>query len=516
VSGLPSQGWDAWWHWHRNEILLPEHRPPVDPQDRARSQLSSLLIAQSQSTDATVRAAAVRALGRVAGDAAVPHLLARLRDPRLEVREDAILALGTTGRASAVHALLHIARYGSMPGKGRNRQPISSQSRTLAVIALGLSRRYGSRLNLDRVVRDLPVQIENLKTNPAQHQHRDLALARLLYTTLVESGEMQRLSRQLADAKQVSLDLRCRALESLGRARDNASLAVLIRGVRGTKLDARRSAALALGSFRHPEAMPAMVIAHSQEHEHLTRGFLLVSIGRQGGDEARGFLLRSIRTGPKTLRPWAALGLGLFARQHTGDDADLPDADVVDALRRAYRDEKSRHARGAHLIALGMARDTGSVHEFDKNLNDARTAITRIAAAEALALLGRDFARTRILTSLAIKPDHATRAALAEVLGYIGQPRDSRVLVSLLAQATPTEMSRLGRGLGVLASPESHAPLRGIIADRNRRAIVRATAIEALALMFSEHRGLNLAELAQNANFLMFSGWLARIADLNL
>ena len=82
VGDLPSQGWDAWWHWHRNEILLPEHRPPVDPQDRARSQLSSLLIAQSRSTHATVRAAAVRALGRVAGDEAVPHLLARLRDPR--------------------------------------------------------------------------------------------------------------------------------------------------------------------------------------------------------------------------------------------------------------------------------------------------------------------------------------------------------------------------------------------------------------------------------------------------
>ncbi len=90
------------------------------------------------------------------------------------------------------------------------------------------------------------------------------------------------------------------------------------------------------------------------------------------------------------------------------------------------------------------------------------------------------------------------------------------MLISLLEQATPAEMSRLARGIGVLASSESYRTLGDIIGNRNRRAIVRATAIEALAVMFAKHRGLNLAELAQNANFLMFPGWLARIADLNL
>ncbi|MHC5072283.1 MAG: HEAT repeat domain-containing protein, partial [Planctomycetota bacterium] len=366
-----SQGWDAWWHWSRNEFLIPQRQPLTDPQGRARSELSSILITQLRSGNAIVRSAAVRALGRVGGHGTVRHLLAQLRDPVLEVREDAILALGTTGRAAAVHALLHIARCGCAPGQGSpgtDAQVISSQSRTLAVLALALARRYGSHLDLDRLIRNLPVKIKNTKTDPAQHKHRDLAMAKLLYATLVNSTEMQALSRQLADARQVSLDLRCRALESLCRAGDDASLDVLARATRGTKLEARRSAALALGTIRHPGAMAEMFAAHQQEHEHLTRAFLLISIGRQGGAKARRFLVNSIRTGPKTLRPWAALGLGLAARQQATD----VDADLVDALRAAYRAEKSHHARGAYLIALGLARDVGSLPEIDRNLYDAR------------------------------------------------------------------------------------------------------------------------------------------------
>jgi hypothetical protein len=77
-------------------------------------------------------------------------------------------------------------------------------------------------------------------------------------------------------------------------------------------------------------------------------------------------------------------------------------------------------------------------------------------------------------------------------------------------------MPRLARGIGSLPSHESYTALRDILQDRNSNAIVRATAMDAVAMMFVEHRGLNLAELAQNANFLVFPGWLWRIARLHL
>jgi hypothetical protein len=35
-------------------------------------------------------------------------------------------------------------------------------------------------------------------------------------------------------------------------------------------------------------------------------------------------------------------------------------------------------------------------------------------------------------------------------------------------------------------------------------------------MMLSEHDSLNPAELAQNANFTLFPGWLTRIVALNL
>ncbi len=122
-----------------------------------------------------------------------------------------------------------------------------------------------------------------------------------------------------------------------------------------------------------------------------------------------------------------------------------------------------------------------------------------------------------ILLSLRIDSDHPTRAALAEILGYVGQPRDNRVLISMLEHvATPAEMSRLARGIGALATHQSYATLRDMVRSERTSATVRATAMDALAMMFSTHPGRNLARLAQNANFLLFPGWLARLTDLNL
>ncbi|MEE9126571.1 MAG: HEAT repeat domain-containing protein, partial [Planctomycetota bacterium] len=348
--------------------MQPPDHALDDQQHETRHQLTSLLISNLKHSDAKVRLAALRALGKVAGGAATQHLLSMLDDAVQEVREDAILALGTTGSARSVHALMHIASYGRAPGS--RRQTIGRSSRPLAVIALGLARRYGARTELDSFVRNLTLDNKRTsKTKVAAYLQRDLVMAKLLYATLVGSGVMQETAHQLAGGKKTTLELRSRALESLATMRDPDSLQVLERSLTGHKLEARRSAALALGGFDSPKAFEPLRRACKSEHEQLTCAFLQISLGQRGGVHARKILLHNLGRGRRSLRPWAAIGLGLLARaapQRGGDEK------VLNALRKAYRSERNRGSRGAYLLALGLARDAASVHELAHAVREAK------------------------------------------------------------------------------------------------------------------------------------------------
>ena len=72
---------------------------------------------------------------------------------------------------------------------------------------------------------------------------------------------------------------------------------------------ARITAAFALGQIADPLALPALQTGYDLEGEPVTRGFLLLSIGEQGGDPARAFLGSELEEGPQIMQPWSALAL---------------------------------------------------------------------------------------------------------------------------------------------------------------------------------------------------------------
>jgi hypothetical protein len=122
----------------------------------------------------------------------------------------------------------------------------------------------------------------------------------------------------------------------------------------GARLDERRSAALALGSFHDTLALPALQTAYELESEPLTRGFVLVSIGRRGGPEARAFLLRTLAQAEGGDRHWAALALGLLGRT----DGELS---IRAAIRAALKREKGPLRAGCLLARAGAgARPRGA------------------------------------------------------------------------------------------------------------------------------------------------------------
>jgi len=516
LTNLPAQSWDVWWEWNRSLFLQPPDYVLEDKQDETRKELTSVLISNLKHEDARVRLAALRSLGRVAGGAATRHLLSMLDDAAQEVREDAILALGSTGSARAVHALMHIASYGHAPGA--KRETISRSGRPLAVIALGLARRCGARTEVDAFVRNLALEEVsgdgNGKTKTAAHLQRDLVMAKLLYATLVGSESMREIAQELAGGQKTAVEIRSRALESLGMARDEDSLEMLVRSLEGHKLEARRSAALALGGFDSPAALGPLARACKSEHEQLTCAFLQISLGQRGSDSARKILLRNLQRGRRVLRPWAAIGLGLLVRQNK---QKARDDNVVSALRQAYRSERNRGSRGAYLLALGLARDEASVHELAEVVHRAERPADRAAAGHALALIGADFALPVVRNHLRTDPRHMARAVLAEVLGYIGEPTDARLLISLFENTgRADDLPQIARAIGMLPSREAYQMMLAIVRAEAMANWFKATAIDALGMMLSRHRQFHLAELAHNANFTTFPDWTARVFTLDL
>ena len=87
-----------------------------------------------------MRAAAIVAYARVAGDEAVDKAIEMLDDSQEDVKRAAILALGASGSERGAHALLRIAHTGSLEGQAR----IMPDARPLAVVALGLARDRGA------------------------------------------------------------------------------------------------------------------------------------------------------------------------------------------------------------------------------------------------------------------------------------------------------------------------------------------------------------------------------------
>src|SRR5678815_11649 len=110
-------------------------------------------------------------------------------------------------------------------------------------------------------------------------------------------------------------------------------------------MDVRRSAALAMGDVKNPLALAPLQTAFEMEAEPMTRAFTLISIGRQGGPEAREFLLDVLEHGERTMRPWCALALGILAHGNN-------DADVRSALRAKSAEVKSHDDLAAFWICL--------------------------------------------------------------------------------------------------------------------------------------------------------------------
>jgi len=507
-AGRGAGHWWLWWELNKLDYLTAnplridtgpvtgERSAEMDERNRARlidaRRTSALpaLIFELEHPDARVRAAAAISVGRVGGEKAVAPLMEMLDDPQQFVRERAILALGATGSEQAAETLLRIARTGThKPRNGGSR--LSPDARPLGILALGLSRRYGVEGHYDAAVAEL---IADAK----RRDLKELGGAGLLHGVLAPGPKVEAATVRIAQDQNAPDQVRARAIERLGALKGKAAMKVLQRILAGSKLELRRSAAVALGDVDHELVLPRLMTAYELEKEPLTRGFLLLAIARRGGDKASRFLAEELEDGPAALRPWAAIALGLSAREG--------DLIALEAIRRA---ELPKAEQGAIWIALGLARDAESLPALKKALAKTGSPRARAHAATALALIGGERARHALLTREPEEGSPAVRVVLAQCLGVLGHDEDADVILAALrASKRPEHMGVLAVGIGFHGGSATLDGLESLLEEERIDPVVRATAVSAIGLLLDRRPGLEFPDLSRRSNFSAAPSWL--------
>jgi HEAT repeat protein len=507
TGGEEVEDWWIWWELNKSlylispadreaPISLPwrqqSTRPETAAQRRARLAIAlrPLLNAALSDPAASVRAAAATALGRLGGDEACDALLRAAQDKSLEVRETAILALGATGTQRAASALLTLASDGHLPGVQGD---ISPSAGPLALVALGLGRLHG-----------LDEQTDALVASLAQDGDAELQEAALLYDSLARTSSCAQLATTLAADSDLDIRLRCRLTEAL-LGLDPRQLPAVVAELSAGNPDRRRAAAVTLAGVPGGTILVELQDAVGKEKEPLARGLLLLSIGGHGGDAARELLQRQLVHGRQTDRAWLALGLGLLAR--AGDDEA-----ARATLRQGLAEESSATARGAWLLALGLARDPLALPALRDALNEDVDPRNRMFAALSLAMLRDETALLALRAALPAERSDLARAGLLVGLAVHRRAEDApRLLAELREAHNPLLQSQIASALGLNDTAPATDGLHALVlGSEHLPDAARAAALDALGLLLDDQPGLQLVRAATGRNFAVFPDWLAR------
>ena len=463
-----------------------------------RARLLPRLLKDAKSPHATTREAALTALGRFGGNEAVAALRAALRDENSLVRIAAILGLGSTGASSASHTLLHLAFHGN----GEGLRDGTPWVRQLSIVALGLGRRRGFTATVDPVIEALFKSPWSSDTERAEVRKACLLFVALSPTTILDAPILQ----SLRDESE-NLGVRTRALETIGLARLQNCVPDLLVMASHPRAELRRSAALALGRIDDAGAIPALVRMAENDNDEVARGYALASLGRHGDKGPKGVLEKALADGPKRLRPWASLGLGMrawFSNRAVGSTAPL---------LAALEHESNISTRGAHAIALGLTREPLAANPLASLLDGSSDTDTRQLASLGLALVGVTPARERLVAHVVEDASPEVSLAAELGLGYLSDPKDVALLVRELDRSQNLFEARTRAvGLSRSQSPEVLKALEAALEDPKISRAAYEGILIALGLRLGGDPGLNLTLAQSGSNPDMWDEWQTVVA----
>ncbi|MCK6449111.1 MAG: hypothetical protein L6Q99_22170 [Planctomycetes bacterium] len=508
--------WWMWWEFNKTEFIQPNRvvvrlglttgiETPAEREallqarlDLLRGGLDETFRDELKAADAIERSDATAAVGRMAGKASVDVLLAALEDPSLIVRQRAILALGSIANEPAFEALQKLAETGRVkPGVD-----ICGAAQPLAVAALAIGRRVGLDDRADRLV-------ERVTRARSPGVGDRVAVAAMIYQTVAPCAALEKLAFELASDEKLSTPVRCRALEAVARVGTEEAFGLIEKLLVGQDLELRRSAAIALGLTKHSRASLVGYEALQRENEPVTRGFLMVSLGRIADTLARTTLIEALEA-DAIGRPWCALGLGLAVRATLDDKA-------LAALRKAEALERNADFRMAYWIALGLARDHGSVERLLAAHATNSDPVRQHYAATGLALIGSPAAHEGLVARLAAEKKAHSRVSLAAMLCTFGDPADvARVGDVAAGLKEPGLQALLAFGLGHHGSLDAIGYLSKRIAAKDTNAMTRAGCSAALGILLTRHEPFVLAKASHSSNYTVYESWMDELVQSTL
>lgn len=478
LDSLESPGWLDWWSWNRLELLPPRRLAVSIPGNQTVAIAAEDVAVRAalrlglSAADARERAAAVLALGRLGGDAA--RLRDCLDDSDQRVQVAAILGLGSDGGLMARHIL------------------VASAAARIATRPYALLAMAGLR-DLDRATEVVAIAKSALRGDEQQ-----AAAAAVLARALANDELRQQATAWESAASVVE---RARLVESLSRREDGRILGRLTTALSARSPDVRRSAAWSLARTRHDLALPVLLTAFELERELATKQVLLLAIGSHGGMPGVALVEEQLLHGKKPLRSFAALSLGLLARQQA-----LPL--VAARLRQAFESERNHEHAGAYLLALGLAGDHASLPLLRQTLRNGADATARAMAAEALALL-QAVAELPLLQH-ALQSDSCpfVRAAVAGAIGNLGNGAEHATALAEAASRDPDNSVRTAAAfaLGAFGSDAARRELLQLV--RSEDVATRAGAMSGLGRLLRARSTLVGAGLTAAANSSLWPDWL--------
>ena len=177
-------------------------------------------------------------------------------------------------------------------------------------------------------------------------------------------------------------------------------------------------------------------------------------------------------------------------------------------LRAAYGREKNANARGAYLLAFGMAKDPQAQDILRVELA-AKSDLTRANAALGLALSGDAKSGQALRKAFDKEPSPLTRSTIAQAVGIVGDDQDVELLIAALNDVDDPVL--IVQHAAALAFHGSEPAARGVMGALKKERLGAGTKrglIQALGMILDETAPFRFVALSADSNFADFPYWL--------
>jgi HEAT repeat protein len=501
-------------------------------------------VERSSDVDADTRASAYLALAKTARDPSdVVALLSAAGDDSLPqlTRESAVLALGLLRRSDPALAFDAevVDRVRRACLDAIDDETLPTRARAFGALALGLlGDQPSAKTSLaDRdgrwIVRETWTRVH--ERPPSDEVPTALLVALSLQPPeAVPTGILDGLRTLAAsgrlDGRRRGDGVRAQAALALAALSPDGAPGVLLALANGRScgIQVQRAAVVALGSAAarlspetRLEAAESLGALAARSGDPDARGLMVISAGRllardlQEGREdvatqATPALLSALDSGLVSLRPYAAIALGIGYRETT---LRSPDAvhrlreDVVLRLRDAAASEgEDVSSRGAYCLALGLVKDEGATALLCGVAKEGGGPdVLRGDACAALGLLGRStpLVLETLEKALRERSSEDVRRHAAVALGCLGDSRLVPVLLDdLESGGSDHVLAQVVLGLGAIGDAAAAPALTRLVRDRSATDLLRAIACAGLGLLSDPERVPSLSRLGTDSNYL--------------